>query len=82
MIETLAEGHVLAEKTGLGVAKLQELLAAMFPGPYMIFSKKMSTGDYYGKGVSLSYFNPSPAELQTCSTFVAPTDIRVMLKSH
>ncbi|KAL2048675.1 hypothetical protein N7G274_000587 [Stereocaulon virgatum] len=49
MIESLAEGHVLAEKTGLGVGKLQELLAAMFPGPYMIFSMKMSTGDYYGK---------------------------------
>ena len=78
MIETLAEGHVLAEKTGSGVGKLQELLAAMFPGPYMIFSKKMSTGDYYGKEVSLSSFSLFPAGLQTYSTFVAPTDICVM----
>ena len=53
MIETLAEGHVFAEKTGLGVENLQKFLSAIFPNPYMIHSKKMSTGNYYGKEVRL-----------------------------
>ena len=53
MIETLAEGHVLADKTGLGVENLQKFLSAIFLSPYMICSKKMGTGNYYGKEMSL-----------------------------
>lgn len=49
MIETLSEGHVLAEKTGLGVENLQKFIQAIFPGPFMLYSKRMSTGDYFGK---------------------------------
>ena len=51
MIETLAEGHVLSEKTGLGDKNLQKFLSVLFPGPYMIYSKKMTTGQYYTKEV-------------------------------
>jgi 3-hydroxyisobutyrate dehydrogenase-like beta-hydroxyacid dehydrogenase len=47
MIESLAEGHVLAEKTGLGAANLEKFLEVVFPGPFMIHSKRMSTGAYY-----------------------------------
>ena len=46
MIETLAEGHVLAEKTELGAANLEKFLEVVFPGPFMIHSKRMSTGAY------------------------------------
>ena len=46
-METVAEGHVLAEKTGLGVTNLQKLLTVLFPiGPLMIYSNRMSTGGY------------------------------------
>ncbi|KAL1901883.1 hypothetical protein Sste5346_001588 [Sporothrix stenoceras] len=47
MIEQLAEGHVLAEKTGLGTDPLHQLMQAMFPGPYAAYSERMVSGQYY-----------------------------------
>lgn len=47
MVEVLSEGHVLAEKTGLGPQNLHALIEAMFPGPYTAYSKRMLEGDYY-----------------------------------
>ena len=56
-IEAVAESHVFAEKTGLGVANLQKLITTLFPiGPYMNYSTRMSSGDYYQKEVS--HFEP------------------------
>ena len=46
MIESIAEGYVLAEKTGLGTANLQKLVAALFPGIYMTYSERMRSGSY------------------------------------
>lgn len=51
MIEGLAQGHVLAQKTGLGSANLEKFLEVVFPGPYMIHSKRMSSGAYYKEPV-------------------------------
>ena len=47
MVETLSEGHVVAEKTGLGVDQLHKFVEAMFPGPYTAYSTRMKSGDYY-----------------------------------
>jgi 3-hydroxyisobutyrate dehydrogenase-like beta-hydroxyacid dehydrogenase len=47
MVETLAEGHVVAEKTGLGVEQLHKFIETMFPGPYTAYSNRMKSGDYY-----------------------------------
>jgi len=47
MIETLSEGHVLAEKTGLGSDNLHKFIEGMFPGPYTAYSNRMLSGDYY-----------------------------------
>jgi 3-hydroxyisobutyrate dehydrogenase-like beta-hydroxyacid dehydrogenase len=47
MIETISEGHVVAEKTGLGVDDLHQFIEAMFPGPYTAYSNRMRSGDYY-----------------------------------
>ncbi|KAF2734538.1 hypothetical protein EJ04DRAFT_466378 [Polyplosphaeria fusca] len=47
MVEQLAEGHVLAEKTGLGTENLHKWIEAMFPGPYTAYSARMLAGDYY-----------------------------------
>lgn len=47
MVETLSEGHVLAEKSGLGGDNLHQFLEAMFPGPYTAYSTRMMSGDYY-----------------------------------
>ena len=47
MIETVAETHVLAEKSGLSVSNLQKAIAVLFGGPYKIYSDRMASGDYY-----------------------------------
>ena len=47
MIESLSEGHVLAEKSGLGVDNLQQFVEIMFPGPYTAYSNRLKSGDYY-----------------------------------
>ncbi|CAI6335584.1 unnamed protein product [Periconia digitata] len=47
MVEVLSEGHVLAEKTGLGNDNLHQFIETMFPGPYAAYSNRMLAGDYY-----------------------------------
>jgi 3-hydroxyisobutyrate dehydrogenase-like beta-hydroxyacid dehydrogenase len=47
MVETLSEGLVLSEKTGLGVDNLHAFVETMFPGPYAAYSTRMRSGDYY-----------------------------------
>lgn len=47
MVEALSEGHVLAEKTGLGTDNLHQWIELMFPGPYAAYSNRMLQGDYY-----------------------------------
>lgn len=47
MVETLSEGHVVAEKSGLGVDKLHAFIETMFPGPYTSYSNRLMSGDYY-----------------------------------
>lgn len=46
MVEAISEGHVVAEKTGLGTDNLHQFLSAMFPGPYTAYSERMKSGDY------------------------------------
>ncbi|KAK5118466.1 hypothetical protein LTR62_002980 [Meristemomyces frigidus] len=47
MVETLAEGHTLAEKSGLGSDNLHTFIETMFPGPYTAYSNRLRQGDYY-----------------------------------
>jgi 3-hydroxyisobutyrate dehydrogenase-like beta-hydroxyacid dehydrogenase len=47
MVEQLAEGHVLAEKTGLGTTYLHGLVETLFGGPWGAYSQRMLTGDYF-----------------------------------
>src|SRR5271156_89932 len=49
MVETLSEGHVVAEKTGLGVEELHKFIAIMFPGPSTSYSSRFMSGDYYNR---------------------------------
>lgn len=49
MIESIAEGLVLAEKSGLGTDNLHKFIEEIFPGPYTIYSRRMITGDYYDR---------------------------------
>lgn len=47
LVSQLSEGHVLAEKSGLGTANLHTFISTMFPGPYTAYSQRMLEGDYY-----------------------------------
>ena len=47
MVEMLAEGHAVAETSGLGTGILHEYISTMFPGPYTKYSERMLTGDYH-----------------------------------
>jgi 3-hydroxyisobutyrate dehydrogenase-like beta-hydroxyacid dehydrogenase len=47
MVETLSEGHALAEKSGLGTDNLHAFIETMFPGPYTAYSNRLRQGDYY-----------------------------------
>jgi 3-hydroxyisobutyrate dehydrogenase-like beta-hydroxyacid dehydrogenase len=57
MVEALGEGHVLAEKSGLGSEALHDFISTMFPGPYAAYSTRMVSGDYYSREyVSSRYY--------------------------
>lgn len=47
MVETLSEGHTLADKSGLGNENLHQFIETMFPGPYTAYSGRLMGGDYY-----------------------------------
>jgi 3-hydroxyisobutyrate dehydrogenase-like beta-hydroxyacid dehydrogenase len=47
MVSTLSEGHVMAEKSGLGVEELHAFVETMFPGPYTAYSNRLKSGDYW-----------------------------------
>jgi len=49
MVTALSEGHVVAEKSGLGVDELHKFIEVMFPGPYTSYSTRLRTGDYYNR---------------------------------
>jgi 3-hydroxyisobutyrate dehydrogenase-like beta-hydroxyacid dehydrogenase len=53
MIETISEGLTLARQTGLGEENLHKYLEAMFPGPYVAYSNRMRSGDYYKRAEPL-----------------------------
>lgn len=47
MVESLAEGHVVAETSGLGSSNLHAFVGKMFgAGPYSAYSNRMMQGDY------------------------------------
>ncbi|ROW05580.1 hypothetical protein VSDG_00423 [Cytospora chrysosperma] len=47
MIEQVAEGHVLAEKSGLGTQHTHKFIELMMPGVYAAYSSRMLSGDYW-----------------------------------
>lgn len=49
MVETLSEGHVLAEKSGLGNEPLHQMVDTVFGGPFTAYSNRLLQGDYLRK---------------------------------
>lgn len=46
-VETLAEGLVASEKSGLGADAYRQWMEIMFPGPFAKYAERMTSGDYY-----------------------------------
>jgi 3-hydroxyisobutyrate dehydrogenase-like beta-hydroxyacid dehydrogenase len=53
MVEAVAEGDVLAEKTGLGSAALHQYLQLFLPGIYPSYSRRIMTGDYWNRSLAM-----------------------------
>ena len=70
MIETVAEGLVLAEKSELGKENLHKFIEAIFPGPHALYSRRMISGDYYDRNEvcthEIHYFNMKLTNLAGC----------------
>lgn len=47
MVEQIAEGHVLAETSGLGTQYSHKFIELMLPGIYPPYSNRMLSGDYW-----------------------------------
>lgn len=54
-VETLAEGLVFAEKTGLGTANLHKFIESVMGGPFPAYSKRMTEGGYMTDEVSFNH---------------------------
>ncbi|KAI9839303.1 MAG: hypothetical protein M1819_003298 [Sarea resinae] len=47
MVESVSEGHTIAERSGLGVENLHGFIDTMFGGPFSGYSNRLRNGDYY-----------------------------------
>lgn len=47
MVEQIAEGHVVAEKSGLGTQYMHKFIELLLPGIYPPYSNRMLSGDYW-----------------------------------
>ncbi|KAI1377544.1 6-phosphogluconate dehydrogenase 2 [Hypoxylon crocopeplum] len=47
MVSVLGEGYTVAEKSGVGVDALKQLIDAMFGGVYSLYSERMIKGTYW-----------------------------------
>ncbi|PYI01105.1 6-phosphogluconate dehydrogenase-like protein NAD-binding protein [Aspergillus sclerotiicarbonarius CBS 121057] len=53
MVESIAEGLVVADKCSLGTDALHQFFEAVFPGPYVAYSARMRSGDYHERAEPL-----------------------------
>ena len=53
MIESVAEAHVLAEKSGLEADYLHQVIENIWGGPYAIYSNRMRSGAYCKEKVAI-----------------------------
>jgi 3-hydroxyisobutyrate dehydrogenase-like beta-hydroxyacid dehydrogenase len=79
MVEALAEGHVLAEKSGLGVEALQQWIDLMFPGPYAAYSRRMTTGDYFKRPEPLFAVDAARKDVRHALNLASATGAKMKL---
>lgn len=79
MITTLAEGHVLAQTSGLGVNELHQLIETLFTGPYTAYSNRMLTGDYYLREEPLVHVDLARKDARHANKIAGESGIRMRI---
>lgn len=76
-VETLAEGMVAAEKSGLGTDAYQHWVETMFPGPFAKYAGRMTSGDYFQREEPLFAVDLARKDLRHASSIAGDADMRL-----
>lgn len=76
-VETLAEGMVAAEKSGLGTDVYQQFMDTMFPGPFPKYAERMASGDYFQREEPLFAVDLARKDLRHASNLAADAGMRL-----
>ncbi|RDH25227.1 hypothetical protein M747DRAFT_320475 [Aspergillus niger ATCC 13496] len=76
-VETVAEGLVTAEKTGLGADVYQQFLHTFFPGPFALYADRMVTGDYHTREEPLFAVDLARKDLRHASSLAGEAGVRL-----
>jgi 3-hydroxyisobutyrate dehydrogenase-like beta-hydroxyacid dehydrogenase len=76
-VETVAEGLVLAEKSGLGVDVYQKWIHTWLPGPFAKYTDRMVEGDYYKREEPLLAVDLARKDLGHASSIASEAGVRL-----
>ncbi|RAH63788.1 NAD(P)-dependent oxidoreductase [Aspergillus aculeatinus CBS 121060] len=76
-VESLAEGLVAAEKSGLGAQVYQEFIHRMFPGPFAAYADRMCSGDYCRRAEPLFAVDLARKDLRHAGSLAAAAGMRL-----
>lgn len=76
-VETLAEGLVAAEKSGLGADAYQTWMEMMFGGPFAKYAERMTSGDYFKRDEPLFAVDLARKDLRHAANLAAESGMRL-----
>lgn len=76
-VETLAEGMVASEKSGLGTDAYQQWMETMFPGPFAKYAGRMTSGDYFQREEPLFAIDLARKDLGHASNIAGDAGMRL-----
>ncbi|PYI36703.1 oxidoreductase [Aspergillus indologenus CBS 114.80] len=76
-VESLAEGLVAAEKSGLGADVYREFVHRMFPGPFAAYADRMVSGDYCRRAEPLFAVDLARKDLRHAGSLAAAAGMRL-----
>ncbi|PKS11567.1 hypothetical protein jhhlp_003332 [Lomentospora prolificans] len=77
MVEQLAEGLVVAEKSGLGTDAMVQFVEAVFPGPYAAYAHRMLSGDYHQREEPLFAVDLARKDLRHALSLAGEAGVRL-----
>ncbi|PYH90219.1 putative oxidoreductase [Aspergillus ellipticus CBS 707.79] len=76
-VETVAEGLVTAEKSGLGVEVYRQWVHTFFPGPMALYADRMVSGDYYKRDEPLFAVDLARKDLRHAASVAGEAGVRL-----